>query len=66
MRVLLAVVIFTGGLLALNSTADAGRKVKRSAKPCYVCVGRAPAYDATGEFRGFPGWARRAFTNLRD
>jgi hypothetical protein len=81
MRSLLAIVIFVGGMLALNSTADAGRKYKRSAKTvCYAvqprhsrraCVRRARGYwaynpyDPAGEFRGFPGWARKAFIEGR-
>jgi hypothetical protein len=81
MRALLAVVIFAGGILVPHSAADAGRKYKRSAKtPCYAvqprhfrnsaCArgawwGYSP-YDPAGEFRGFPGWARKAFNNLRN
>jgi hypothetical protein len=77
MRALLAIVIFAAGILALHSAADAGRNYKRSAKPpCYAvgspsspCARRAWGYsphDPTGEFRGFPGWARKAFNNLRN
>ena len=59
MRALLAIVIFMGSMLALNSTADAGRKSKRGAKP-------PPCdYDLIGEFRGFPCWARKAFRDGR-
>ncbi len=83
MRTLLAIVIFLGGMLALNSAADAGRGYRRSAKPpCYAvqprhfrsansaCArgawwGYSP-YDPAGEFRGFPGWARKGFNNLRN
>ena len=76
MRTLLAIVIFLGGMFALNSTADAARKAKRFAEPYYyyavpprrgsTCTRTACGYDPTGEFRGFPVWARKAFTNLRD
>jgi hypothetical protein len=82
MRALLAVVIFAGAMLAPHSAADAGRKYKRGAKPpCYGMrsrqFGRAhsacarPAwryspYDPTGEFKGYPGWARKGFNNLRN
>jgi len=82
MRTLLAIVIFLGGIFALSPTADAARKYKRSAKPpCYsvqprhfrsansACARRAwgySPYDPAGEFRGFPGWARKAFNNLRN
>lgn len=81
MRVLLAIAMLIGGVLALSETADAGRTYKRSAKPpCYLAQprhfrGATPScargawgynpFDVTGEFRGFPGWARRAFSEGR-
>jgi hypothetical protein len=76
MRALLAIVIFLGGMLALNSTADAARKAKRIAKPWYYYAGppryhRGSSYarrscgDVVGEFAGFPCWARKAFSEGR-
>jgi hypothetical protein len=71
MRTLLAIVIFAGGIFALNSPADAARKYKRSAKsPQYysyyrsgnsACEARARHEDPTGVYKGFPCWAREAF-----
>lgn len=74
MRTLLAVVIFLGGAFALNSSADAGPKYKRGAKPSYyawqqdyrlreqeVCEERAQHADAGRYFAGYPCWAREAF-----
>jgi hypothetical protein len=82
MRALLAIMMFAGGMLALHGAADAGRQYKRSAKPpCYAVQARPfrhgyaacarPAwrynpYDPVGEFKGFPGWAREGFNNLRN
>jgi hypothetical protein len=82
MRVLLAITVLIGAMLALDAPADATQKYKRSAKPqCYAVSprgywrGRPPCtvrawpyspYDPAGEFRGFPGWARKAFNNLRN
>jgi len=81
MRTLLAIAIFLGGTLALNSTADAARKGKRLAKPSHYtshyyaappryargsqCARQACGYDLIGEFAGFPGWARKAFSEPR-
>ena len=73
MRALLTIVIFVGGTFALNSPADAARKFKGvnvyyyAAKPlgCSACARRACAYDPTGEFAGYPCWARRAFSEGR-
>lgn len=81
MRVLLATAMLIGSMLALSLAADAGREYKRSAKPlCYTaqprharavnagCARRAwgyNPYDPIGEFRGFPGWARKAFSEGR-
>ena len=77
MRALLAIVIFVGGAFALNSPADAARKIK-GAKAYYyavqplgfwragsACARRACAYDPTGEFASYPGWARKAFSEGR-
>jgi hypothetical protein len=76
MRTLLAIAIFMGGAFALNPTADAARKFKRAkvyyyaAPPRYLrrsaCARTACGFDPAGEFRGFPGWARKAFNNLRN
>ena len=72
MRTLLAIVIFLGGIFALNPTADA-RKSKRIANPSYysaapsgispreVCEQRAFAEDPTGRYAGYPCWARETF-----
>jgi hypothetical protein len=81
MHALLAIVIFAGGMFALSPAVDAGRKYKRSAQPpCSAAqprhVRRANLacargawgynpYDPVGEFRGFPGWARKAFSEGR-
>jgi hypothetical protein len=76
MRALLATVIFLGGAFALNSTADATRTAKRFAKPSYYYAGppryyRGSSYarracgDVVGEFKGFPCWARKAFSEGR-
>ena len=80
MRVLLAIAIFAVGVLAASPSADAARKFTRGTKlrchavypprvwrvapPCRTW--RYNPYDPAGEFRGFPGWARKAFTNLRN
>lgn len=69
MRTLLAIVIFAAGMLSLDSTADAARKSKRSAKPQYsyqpkvdvACEQRARHEDPTGQFASYPCWAREAF-----
>ena len=71
MRMLLAIVVFVGGILALSSTADAARRFKRSPTYYYyavpprradsVCEERARAEDPTGQFAGHPCWAREAF-----
>jgi hypothetical protein len=80
MRALVAIVIFVGGMLVPHSAADAGRTYRRTGKaPCYAaqasrvhryhCARRTwgySPYDPAGEFRGFPGWARKAFNNLRN
>lgn len=73
-RTLFAIVIFAGGMLALDSTADAARKFKRGAKPSYsyklkvhrpkadvVCAERARHEDPSGQFASYPCWAREAF-----
>jgi|KBSSwiStaDraftv2_1062776.scaffolds.fasta_scaffold00690_21 hypothetical protein len=81
MPFLLTIAMVIGSMLALSGAADAGRKYKRSAKPpCYAaqprhfrganaaCARAAWGYnpfDVTGEFRGFPGWARKAFSEGR-
>jgi hypothetical protein len=81
MRILLAIAILLGSMLAPGAPADAARKYKRGAKPpCYAvqprhlraansaCArgawGYSP-YDPVGEFRGFPGWARKVFSEGR-
>jgi hypothetical protein len=74
MRILLTIAIFAGAMLALDSPADAARKHKRSYKPPYayqanaerVCQERARHEDPTGEFAGFPCWAREALARGRN
>jgi len=74
MRILLAIVLFVGGVLALSPAAEAVRKAKRSAKPPYhaaqpryysreqsLCEERARAEDPTGQYAGYPCWAREIF-----
>jgi hypothetical protein len=71
MRTPIAIVLFAGGILALNSPADAARKYKRSTKPAQhysyyrnedpACEARARHEDPTGVYAGFPCWAREAF-----
>ena len=69
MHTLLAIVIFVGGIFALNSSADAARKYKRSANPQQyyyypstdsACEQRARAEDPTGLYAAYPCWAREA------
>ena len=74
MRTLLAIVMFVSGILPPSAGANAARKSMRSAKTPInavqprnfprgdaVCERRARADDRTGEFAGFPCWARSAF-----
>ena len=73
MRALLAIVIFLGGIFALSAPADAARKSRRSAHPPYaaqpsyrlreqqVCEEDAFAADPSGQYAGYPCWARKAF-----
>jgi hypothetical protein len=80
MHLLLVIAILAAGMVAASPPADACRKYTRGAKlQCYARypprAWRVPpqrrawrynSYDPAGEFRGFPGWARKAFTNLRN
>jgi hypothetical protein len=71
MRTLLAIVIFAGGIFALNAPADAARKSKRSAKPPQpkvdlACEARARHEDPSGDFARYPCWAREAFARGRN
>src|SRR5262245_56321124 len=76
MRTLLAIVLFVGGMLALDAAADAAPKSKRSTKPSpsnkakvyrpkvdagVVCAERARHEDPTGQYGNYPCWAREAF-----
>ena len=74
MRVLLAVVISVGGILSLHSPADAARKSRGNAQAPYyyappssnlseqqVCEEDAWAADPSGQYAGYPCWARKAF-----
>jgi hypothetical protein len=75
MRTLFAIVIFAGGVLALDMQADAAPKSKRGAKPPYsyqpkkadiVCEERARHEDPSGNFASYPCWAREAFARGRN
>jgi hypothetical protein len=71
MRVLVVIVIFIGGLLPLDSMADAARKSKRSTKPPQqkvdlACEARARHEDPSGDFAGYPCWAREALARGRN
>ena len=75
MRALLAVLIFVSGLLATSPTAEAARKSKRATEPRYyhpvqprpdlreqlLCEERAQNEDPSGQFKGYPCWAREIF-----
>jgi hypothetical protein len=74
MRTLLAIVLFAGGMLALDAPADAASKSKRGTKPSHstkvkvyrpkadvVCLERAQHEDPTGQYKNYPCWAREAF-----
>jgi hypothetical protein len=75
MRALLAVLIFVSGLLAVSSTVEAARKSKRATEPRYyhpvpprrdlreqlLCEERAQNEDPSGQFKGYPCWAREIF-----
>jgi hypothetical protein len=75
MRALLAVLIFINGLLAASSAVEAARKSKRATEPRYyhpvqpragsreqlLCEERAQNEDPSGQFKGYPCWAREIF-----
>jgi hypothetical protein len=75
MRILLAILVFAGGMLALDSAADAARKSKGGAKAWsysykpklhlpkadVVCAERARHEDPSGQFANYPCWAREGF-----
>ena len=70
MRVLIATLILLSGTFAMNSTADAARRAKRSANSPYYytyprdeseCERRARAEDPSGQYAGYPCWAREIF-----
>ena len=75
MRIILAIVIFAGGMLALDATAQEASKSKRSAKQSQshkakkvsrskaetACEARARQEDPTGQYASYPCWAREAF-----
>jgi len=69
MRTLLAIAILIGGTFAPSATADAARKIKRSATPPYYynpkveseCERRARAEDPAGQYAAYPCWARETF-----
>jgi hypothetical protein len=79
MRTSLAIATMLG-VLALNTTAEAAQKSRRTTGPMYyytapapppyareraVCEERAQAADPTGLFAGYPCWAREAFSRGR-
>ena len=65
------------GVLMLNTTADAAQRDRRVTRPVYyaapptylseraVCEERAQSADPTGQFAGYPCWAREAFARGR-
>ena len=79
MRALMPIVLFVGGILALDATADAqSSRYKRTPSYHYKSKAqprltyrerleceRARQEDPAGEFKGFPCWAREAFGRSR-
>jgi hypothetical protein len=79
MRALTAIAILASGLLlAASPSVDAGPRCGRVKPSChagqmYRAWRVAPPWrawrydpnDPTGEFRGFPSWARKAFSDPR-
>jgi hypothetical protein len=81
MRILLAFAVLAGGVVALDTPADAARKrtakqpykSSYAAKPRYqyqdyreqVECERARNEDPTGEFASYPCWARETFARGR-
>lgn len=76
MRTLLAIVILAAGMFALSEPSDAARKAKRIAKPPdaaqprysrqQVECERARHEDPSGDFAGYPCWARAALGSGRN
>ena len=71
MRALTAIMIFVGSLVPLDSMADTPRKSKRTAKPPQpkvdlACEARARNEDPSGDFAGYPCWAREALARGRN
>lgn len=76
MRTSLAIATMLG-VLTLNTTADAAQKGRRIAGPMYytappsylseraVCEARAQHADPSGQYAGYPCWAREAFSRGR-
>jgi hypothetical protein len=77
MRVLMAIVLCAGGLMALDApAADAAPRYKRviakktttadagTQRERLECI-RARQEDPTREFAGFPCWAREAFARAK-
>ena len=73
MRTLLAIAIFTGGIFVLGVSSDAAPKYKRYYTERYYYS--APRYsreevecerawhaDPSGQYRGYPCWAREALS----
>jgi hypothetical protein len=71
MRALLAIAVILGGMLALDTPADAARKraatqqghaaPSRASQKAQVECERARHEDPTGSYAAFPCWAREAF-----
>jgi hypothetical protein len=61
MRTLLATAIVLGGLSALNSATEAAPKSKRNTQFVSVECQRAQNEDPSGQFAGYPCWAREMF-----
>ena len=72
MRTLLAIAIVGAGMVSLDSTADAARKSKTKAQDYsqqksvdVVCEERAQHEDPSGQYAGYPCWAREVFAQGR-
>lgn len=77
MRTLLAIAILAVGTFTLSAPSDAARKAKRITKPHYAAqpryslqeeveCERARHEDPTGQFAGYPCWARAALGGGRN
>jgi hypothetical protein len=79
-RILLALAVLAGGIVALDTPADAARKraaTKQTYKSAYAAKSRYKDYreqveceravneDPSGEFANYPCWAREVFARGR-